>query len=178
MIDQQLQVNPLPSVILGDHYTYICRVELDCCFTIRQAKIIGHLLNNRFNLDGFRIYLSSTTTHTIKNLELTKAIYKYKVGNYHIVFNRKVKPLENRAIKSWLLLHLKTNWDVIGHLDWWMHMQDIKETDTLRIGWKGRKKPPREVYRFGNQDEMIAEFEDNKNYILKAMEKYRKKKPS
>lgn len=83
-----------------------------------------------------------------------------------------MKPLENKAVKSWLLLHLRVNWDVIGHFDWWIHQQDIKETDTLRIGFKGRKKPPREVYRFGNQDKMLAEDEDNRQFVKNFMKEH------
>jgi hypothetical protein len=45
-------------------------------------------------------------------------------------------------------------------------LQLIKGSYTLRVGCKRRKKPPREVYRFGNQDEMIAKDEDNRRFIL------------
>ena len=33
-----------------------------------------------------------------------------------------------------------------------------------------KKKPPKSVFKDGNQDEMIAEFEDNRNFILDFLE--------
>lgn len=124
------------------------------------------MLNNRFNLDGFRIFQSSVKTHSVKNIEGDKIVYKYRTRGFHLVFNREVSESENRSIVSWLCLHLKSYWNVIENLDWWFHMQCVKQTVTLRHGFKGNKKPPREVYRFGNQDKMIAEFMDTREYIL------------
>jgi hypothetical protein len=45
-------------------------------------------------------------------------------------------------------------------------MQDIKETNTLRIGSKGDKKPPRIVYRYGSQNNQIKWFLENRAFIL------------
>jgi hypothetical protein len=42
----------------------------------------------------------------------------------------------------------------------------IKGTYTLRIGFKGKKKPPKIVYRYGNQDKQIAKFLENRDFIL------------
>lgn len=36
----------------------------------------------------------------------------------------------------------------------------------MRIGFKGRKKPPTIVYRYGNQDKQIAKFLTNREFIL------------
>jgi len=169
MQDQQLNHNPFRGIVLGDFHDYICKAELDNCFSKWQAIHVGYMLNNRFDLDGFRIYQSSIKEHKVENVEGNEIVYQYKTRGYHIIWNRKVNPLENKAIKSWLYMHLKNNWNLIEELNNWTHMQNIKQTDTLRIGFKGRKKPPREVYRYGNQDKMIKEFQDNRQFILNFM---------
>lgn len=163
MIDQQLRVNPCPNVILGDwHSKNIVKVDLDNCYSKREAIHIGKMLNNRFNLDGFIILQSSTKTHTIRNEELTEVVYRYKTRGYHVVFNRRVSESEIKSILAWLCLQLKDD-----NLTKWFLMQCIKQTFTLRIGFKGKKiRPPKIVYHHGNQDKMIAEFLDNRQFIL------------
>jgi len=159
---QKLNRNPFPNIILGDHDNDILKVDLDNCYTIRIAKIIAFMLLYRFNLDGFIILQSSTKTHTIKNEELIKVVYRYKTRGYHIVFNRKVSESENKSILAWLCLQLKDD-----NLTKWFLMQCIKQTFTLRIGFKGKKiKPPKIVYRYGNQDKMIAVWLANREPIL------------
>jgi len=158
--------NPFPKVVLGDWHDYICKIDLDNCFSKIQPIIAGNLINNRFNMDGFRIYQSGFKTIKIKDEDHNSIIYKYKLRGYHIVFNRKVEPMEIKAIHSYFYMHIKNNWNIVEEFDRWSNMQNIKQTDTLRVGFKGKKKPPKEVFRFGNQDKMIAEFEDNRNYIL------------
>lgn len=161
---------PRSNATLGDWYDYICKIDLDNCFSIRQPKIAGYLINNRFSMDGFRIYQSGIKNIVVKDEDRDKIIYKYRLRGYHIVFNRKVTPMENKAIKSWFYMHIKCFWNTVEMVDIWMHMQDIKQTDTLRVGFKGRKKPPKQVFRDGRQDKMIAEFEDNRNFILEFLE--------
>ena len=157
---------PRSNATLGDWYDYICKIDLDNCFTKSQPKIAGYLINNRFSMDGFRIYQSGIKTIVVKDEDRDRIVYKYRLRGYHIVFNRKVTPMENKAIKSWFYMHIKCFWNTVEMVDIWMHMQDIKQTDTLRVGFKGKKKPPKTVFKDGNQDKMIAEFEDNRNFIL------------
>ena len=71
-------------------------------------------------------------------------------------------------------MHIKRNWNTVEELDNWLHMQDIKQTDSLRIGFKGKRKPPKIVYRYpkdgSNQDKQIAKFLENRNCILEFLE--------
>lgn len=161
MQDQKLPHNPFPNIILGDFHSYIVKVELDIRYSKRQAIRIGHILNNRYDLDGFLIEQSSTTTHKIENADYSKTVFRHRTHGYHIIFNRKVSEMENHSIIAWLCLYLKDE-----NLTKWFLMQCIKQTITLRIGFKGNKRPPKIVYRFGNQDKMIADFLDNRQFIL------------
>jgi hypothetical protein len=68
---------------------------------------------------------------------------------------------EVNAILAWLCLFTKDT-----KLITWYLLQMIKGTYTLRHGFKGRKKPPRVVYRYGNQDKQIAKFLSNRAFIL------------
>lgn len=53
-------------------------------------------------------------------------------------------------------------------------MQLIKQTFTLRYGPKKDKGPPKIIYKFGNQDKQIAKFLDNRNFILKCLDRLQK----
>lgn len=165
MQNQKYQVNPHPNIILGDCHSYIVKVELDNK-TLRYVKWIGKILDKRYNLDGHIILKSSTTTYKIENSDYSKTVYRYKTGNYHIVFNRKVSAMENHSILAWLSLYLKDE-----KLTLWFHMQCIKQSTTLRIGFKGNKKPSKIVFRYGNQDKMIKEFLDNRQFILNFLKR-------
>lgn len=162
---QQLQVNPFPSSILGDCGNNILKVESDNLFSLREIKHYAHMLNKRYHLDGFIILQSSVKTHEIWNVETNikeNVVYRYKTRNYHIVFNRKIKSVaELHSIIAWLCLITK-DWNLIL----WFLLQCVKQTITLRNGFKGRIRPPRIVYRYGNQDKMIREFLDNREFIL------------
>ena len=140
-----VRVNPYPEVVLGDWHNDILKVELDNCFIRTQAVHVGHMVNNCFDMDGFIIEQSSTKTHKAKSIEGDKTVYKYRTKGFHIIWNRKVTPLECKSIQSWVYMHIKRNWNTIEELDNWLHMQDIKQTDSLRIGFKGKKKPPEPV---------------------------------
>jgi hypothetical protein len=166
MINQQLKVkkNPCPNVILGDFYTNMLRVEWDKK-TLRYIKLYSHILNKRYNLDGFIILKSSNNIHKIWDIAYEKVLYSYKTGNYHVVFNREVSELEIYSILAWLCLYTKDE-----DLTKWFLVQCIKGTFTLRIGFKGRKKPPKILFKYGNQDKMIKEFLDNGNFILKCLD--------
>ncbi len=93
-----------------------------------------------------------TKTHRIKNIDGDKTVDKYRTTGSHIIWNREVTLLEKKSIQSFLYMHLKQNWNTIEQLDVWLHMQNIKQTDTLRIGFKSKKKPPKVVNEYGNQD--------------------------
>jgi hypothetical protein len=45
----------------------------------------------------------------------------------------------------------------------------IKGTYTLRLGFKKRKKPPKIVFRYGNQDKKIKEFLDDGDFTLRFL---------
>jgi len=121
------------------------------------------MLNNRYNLDGFIILQSSTTTHIVRNEELTKIVYKYKTKSYHTLFNRKISKDELDSYLAWLCLTVKD----LKLIEWYLlQNSNPEQAYTLRCGWKNRKKPPKIVFRYGNQDKGIAEFLDNREYIL------------
>jgi len=144
MQDQKLPHNPFPNIILGDFHTDIVKVELDNK-NLRFAKRIGRILNKRYDLDGFIIFRSSTTTHKIENADYSKTVFRYRTHGYHIVFNREVSEKENHSIIAWLCMYLKDE-----NLTKWFLMQCIKQTITLRTGFKRKKKPPTIIYREGN----------------------------
>jgi hypothetical protein len=108
---------------------------------------------------------SSSKQHQVKDQELKETVYKYQTRSYHAVFNRPVSMVELNRILAWLCLAVKNE-----DLTKWFFMQLQKETYTLRIGFKGRKKPPRIVYRYGNQDKQIAKFLSNRAFIHSFLE--------
>ena len=75
---------------------------------------------------------------------------------------------ELQSILAWLCLFTKDN-----KLITWFLLQLIKGTYTLRIGFRGRKKPPRIAYRWGNKDRQIAKFLENRNFILDFLDSTR-----
>jgi hypothetical protein len=160
MKSQQLRANPFPNVILGDWNDNIVKVDWDERSLV-EVKRYSFMLNNRYDLDGFVILHSSTTKHLVRNEELTKVVFKYTARNYHTVFNREVSKDELDSYLAWLCLTVKD----FKLIEWYL-LQKTKQTYTLRCGFKNRKKPPRIAYRFGNQDKMIAEFLDNRKFIL------------
>jgi hypothetical protein len=157
--------NPFPNVVLGDWDDDIVKVELDYRYTLAQVKRIGHMLNNRHNLDGFIILVSSETIKKFEDAEYTKVVYKFRHKNFHIVFNRKVSYAECNSILAWLCLALNDE-----NLNKWFFLQVIEGTYTLRYGFKKTKKPPRIVYCYGNQDKQIAKFPANREFILYLFE--------
>lgn len=152
--------NPFPNVILGDFHDNIVKVDWDerCLHLVKRYSF---MLYNRYELDGFLILHSSTKTIRIKNEELTKVVYQYKTRNYHTIFNQEISKDNIDAYLAWLCLEVNDY-----NLTKWYIMQRIKQTYTLRIGFKGNKNPPKIVFRYGNQDKMIKEFLDNRDFIL------------
>jgi len=111
---------------------------------------------------------SSVKTRKIRNDVFTEIAYSYKSKSYHTVFNGEVSEDELQSILAWLCLFTKDN-----KLITWFLLQLIKGTYSLRIGFKGRKKPPKIVYHMGNQDRQIAKFLENRNFILDFLESIR-----
>jgi hypothetical protein len=158
----RLTKNPFPKVVLGDCDTDMVKVDWDERF-LCEIKRLCKIMVKRFPVlgGGFIILQSSTKTRKIRNDTFTEIAYSYKSPSYHTVFNGEVSKDELQSILAWLCLFTKDN----GLITWFL-LQLIKGTYTLRIGFKGRKKPPKIVYRWGNQDKQIAKFLENRNFIL------------
>lgn len=156
--------NPFPNVVLGDWNTDIVKVDWDERGLV-EVKRFSHLMNSRYDLDGFSILESSTKLHKVRSEDLSKIAYSYKTKSYHSVFNREVSFNELNSMLAWLCLFTKDN-----KLITWFLLQLIKGTYTLRHGFKGRKKLPRIVFRYGNQDKQIKKFLDNRLFVLNFLE--------
>jgi hypothetical protein len=161
--------NPFPNVVLGDWNTDIVKVDWDesLFLSLPQVKRLSKIMVNRFAVlgGGFIIFESSTKLHKIRDESLEKIAYVYKSKSYHTVFNGEVSFNELNSILAWLCLFTKDM-----RLITWFLLQLIKGTYTLRHGFKGKKKPPRIVFRYGNQDKQIAKVLDTRNFILNFLE--------
>jgi len=166
----RLAKNPYPNVVLGDWDTDIVKVDWDERFSC-EVKRFCKILVKRFPVlgGGFIILQSSVKTRKIRNDTFTEIAYKYKSRSYPSVFNGEVSKDELDSILAWLCLFTKDN----GLITWYL-LQKIKRTFTLRIGFKGRKKPPKIVYRWGNQNRQIAKFLENRNFILEFLDSTKK----
>ena len=151
--------NPFPNVVLGDWNDDIVYIDFDE-MSLVDVKRWSKILSVRYRLDGFIILRSSVKTHRIKDQELEKTVFEYKTKSYHVVFNRAVSTVELNRILAWLCLEVKKE-----SLTKWFLMQLQKGTFTLRLGFKGNKKPPKIVYRCGNQDKQVAKFLANRRFI-------------
>ncbi|MEM3700697.1 MAG: hypothetical protein QXL57_07530 [Candidatus Bathyarchaeia archaeon] len=80
-------------------------------------------------------------------------ILKSSKNSYHVVFDKKVSWEKNVKIMAWVSL-LSQN----KNLQKWFTMQAIKEGSTLRVSAKKDKPEPRIVFRYGSQENQIAEF--------------------
>jgi hypothetical protein len=109
-------------------------LDLDNC-AYRQALHWARTLDKRFNLKGFIIMRSSAK-------------------NYHVIFDRRM-PWRDvlRVIFSCPLCRRRSR----GRLSW-AELQAIKGAATLRISNKGRKGPPKIVYRYGSQSHEIKRY--------------------
>jgi hypothetical protein len=131
---------------------FLCEVKRFCKIMVKRFPVLG---------GGFIILQSSTKLCKIRNDTFTEFAYTYKSKSYHTVFNGEVTKDELQSILAWLCLFTKDN-----NLITWFLLQLIKGSYTLRIGFKGKKNPPRIVYRYGNQDKQIAKFLANRQFIL------------
>jgi hypothetical protein len=161
--------NPFPNVVLGDHDTDIVKVDWDER-PYTEVKLFSRLMNERYHLDGLAILQSSTKHHKVRDETLEKFAYEYITKSYHTVFNRPVSHLELNSILAWLCIFTKDN-----KLITWFLLQNIKGTYTLRLGFKGKKKPPKIVYRYGNQDKQIKKFLSNRAFVLNFLEEESRK---
>jgi hypothetical protein len=152
--------NPHPQVVLGDWDNDIVKIDWDERSLI-DVKRYSFMLNNRYKLDGFIILESSSRTHKVYDENHKRVVYKYRVGSYHTVFNRKVSWNKLIGILAWLCLIVKDE-----NLSKWFNMQLIKGTFTLRHGFKRKKGIPRIVFRYGNQNKQIFEFLANREFIV------------
>lgn len=73
--------------------------------------------------------------------------------HYHIVFNRKTS--KSRVISIIASVCLETRHEGLTR---WFLEQCTRGDFTLRISAKGKKPPPRIVYRHGKQDKQICEY--------------------
>jgi hypothetical protein len=162
----RLAKNPYPNVVLGDWDTDIVKVDWDERF-LCEVKRFCKILVKRFPVldGGFIILKSSTKLRKIRNDTFTDIAYSYKSPSYHTVFNGEVSKDELESILAWLCLFTK-DWNLII----WYLLQQTKKTETLRIGFKGKKKPPKIVFRYGNQDKQIAKFLENRDFILNFLQ--------
>lgn len=115
--------------------------------SFKLAKKIASETMKWFKLEGF-IILKSSKNH------------------YHVVFDKRVSWSENMSIVALISL-LSHN----EELRKWCIMQCIKQSSTLRVSPKGRKKSPRIVYRFGAQNHEIKDFLEYRKIALKYYNK-------
>jgi hypothetical protein len=156
--------NPFPNVVLGDWDVDMVKVDWDERFQC-EVKRFSKVLCKRYNLGGFIILQSSTKLHKVRDETLTDYAVTYTSKSFHTVFNEPKTHDEVNGILAWLCLFTKD-----PKLIEWYLLQMIKGTYTLRQGFKRNKKPPRIVYRYGNQDKQVAKFLSNRAFIQSFLE--------
>ena len=108
--------------------------------TLKEAKWIADKYCRRFKLQGYLIMRSSTF-------------------NYHVIFNRPLRwpsVIEMLFKIAWYYHYHKHG--VKPRLMNWAILQAIKHSCTLRIGPKGRKKPPKAAFQYGKNDKLIRDY--------------------
>ena len=155
-------------VILGDWGKHTVKLDFDG-FPLGEVKWLVYRANEWFNLDGFLILESSTRTFRAKHKKSGKIFYRFKKKSYHAVFNRRVSWVENTRIMAWVSMESHNE-----KLKDYALMQILKGSSTLRIGNKGKKPFPKPIFQFGNQDRQIAEFRDNRQFILDFLKRGRR----
>jgi hypothetical protein len=80
-------------------------------------------------------------------------VLKSSENCYHVVFDCKVSWSRNVKVMAWVCLMSQHKL-----LTKWFIMQCIKQASTLRVSAKGQKPEPRVVFRYGSQENQIAEF--------------------
>jgi len=98
-------------------------------------------------------------------------ILKSSKNNYHVIFDKKVSWKENMHIVAWVCLLSQHK-----ALTKWFLMQCIKEGSTLRVSAKKEKPQPRLVYRFGSENNQIAEFLAYRKIVKSIITKLQRQK--
>jgi hypothetical protein len=151
-----------PDLMFGNWSKNMVMADFDDTYS-KVVKYWGFRALNWFHLWGLLILKSSERSFETRCKGKTIG---YKVGNYHLVFDRPVKWEQNLRILNWLALESGNE-----GLRKYATMQAIKRTSTLRIGSKGKKSPPRIVYRYGSQDHQIAIYLDVRRFLLNGIKK-------
>jgi hypothetical protein len=112
---------------------------------LRFVKYWSRRVCNWFDLEGFIIFQSSKLS-------------------YHVVFNLPVTWEKNIHIMNWVAVESQ-----LGKLRDYVLMQGIKESSTLRVGYKGDKRPPKIIFHEGKQDKNIQDYIIKRNEIKKMI---------
>lgn len=150
-----------PNVILGDWGKDTARMDFDNTFQ-QIVEYWGFRAMHWFHQDGFMILKSSERTYVTRIKG--KTVCKYSIGNYHLIFNLPVTWEQNMRMMNWVALESGNE-----GLRKYAMMQAIKRDSTLRMGSKGKKSPPRIVFRYGNQDKQIAVYLDTQRFLLNGI---------
>ena len=143
-------------------------VKLDFDDTpLETVKYWAFRTMNWFELEGFVIFKSSDKNYPV---ELDgNVVFKLSKKSYLVVFNRKVSWRKNVHIMAWVAIESQ-----ILKLIYYVLMQCIKESSTLRVSPKGDKPSPKIVYRYGKQDGQIRLFLLKRQEIRNIMRKMQK----
>lgn len=132
--------------------------------------ILGISDEETVKLDFDQMPFSGVKYWTLKVLKRFKLrgfiILRSSKNCYHVVFDRAVSWAENMRVMAWVVL--------LSHnegLKRYLIMQCIKKCSTVRVSSKGEKSSPRIVYRYGNQNENIREFLENRHLIKEISRK-------
>ena len=136
-----------PKFLVGFTDTETLKLDLDET-SFKDVKDLAKKTERKFNLRGFLILRSSK-------------------DNYHVIFNREVSWSENVSIMSHVVLATKKT-----KLLKWFLLQCRREASTLRVGSKGDKRPPRIVFRSGDEASRIMVFLDSRRQIKRFLSRH------
>ena len=159
--------NDISSVVIGDWDKETIRLDFDNT-PLREVKLWAYRAYHWFKLDGFIILRSSMKEYVVK--EKKRVIYRCLKGNYLVIFNRVVNWNTNVKVMNWVGLESGN-----PNLKKYVTMQCIKKTSTVRISYKGDKKPPKVIFRFGNQDKQIKQFLETRKITLNIIKQQKKR---
>jgi hypothetical protein len=125
------------GAVVGFTSDRIVMLDLDGCGDARAVTICQYILR-RWNLGGYLLLKSSP-------------------DNKHAVFDKPTNWRRVMQIVFSLVFKYRPNQ---FRLRGWAIMQAIKGSCTLRIGPKGKKKPPAVIARVGTQHRAIKEYLD------------------
>jgi hypothetical protein len=161
MQDLKSKVNT--SVVWGDWDTETVRLDFDN--TIPDEVLLwSYRATFFFKLEGFIVLESSHKDYVVK--QKRKIFFKFRKGNYLVIFNHPVNWSLNVHIMNWVALESGNE-----NLKKYVIMQDIKETSTVRISGKNKKPIPKILFRYGVQDKQIKKFLETRRLILNFLKK-------